>query len=38
MHSIPARRIERAAEIVPDLEAAVSSGIPNLIEIPISSA
>jgi benzoylformate decarboxylase len=35
---IPARRIGRAAEIAPALEAAISSGVPNLIEIPISPA
>ena len=33
---VPARRIDRAAEIAPALEAAISSGAPNLIEIPIS--
>jgi benzoylformate decarboxylase len=33
---LPARRIERAADIAPTLEAAISSGAPNLIEIPIS--
>jgi benzoylformate decarboxylase len=33
---LPAHRIERAAEIAPALEAAISSGAPNLIEIPIS--
>jgi benzoylformate decarboxylase len=35
---IPARRIDRAADIAPALEAAISSRVPNLIEIPISSA
>ena len=33
---LPAHRIDRAAEIAPALEAAISSGAPNLIEIPIS--
>jgi benzoylformate decarboxylase len=33
---LPANRIDRAAEIAPALEAAISSGAPNLIEIPIS--
>ena len=33
---LPANRIDRAAEIGPALEAAISSGAPNLIEIPIS--
>jgi benzoylformate decarboxylase len=33
---LPARRIDRAAEIAPSLEAAILSGAPNLIEIPIS--
>jgi benzoylformate decarboxylase len=35
---VPARRIDRAADIAPTLEAAISSRVPNLIEIPISSA
>jgi benzoylformate decarboxylase len=35
---VPAQRIDRAAEIAPALEAAISSGVPNLIEIPISPA
>jgi benzoylformate decarboxylase len=34
---LSARRVDRAADIAPALEAAISSGIPNLIEIPISS-
>jgi benzoylformate decarboxylase len=33
---LPAHRIDRAVEIAPALEAAISSGAPNLIEIPIS--
>jgi benzoylformate decarboxylase len=33
---LPARRIDRAAEIAPALEAVILSGAPNLIEIPIS--
>ena len=33
---VPAQRIDRAAEIAPTLEAAIASGVPNLIEIPIS--
>jgi benzoylformate decarboxylase len=32
---LPARRIDRAVDIAPSLEAAISSGVPNLIEIPI---
>jgi benzoylformate decarboxylase len=35
---LPAHRIDRAADIAPALEAAISSGVPNLIEIPVSSA
>jgi benzoylformate decarboxylase len=31
---LPARRIDRAIDIAPALEAAISSGVPNLIEIP----
>jgi benzoylformate decarboxylase len=33
---LPAHRIDRAAEIAPALEAAILSGAPNVIEIPIS--
>ena len=33
---VQAQRIDRAAEIAPTLEAAIASGVPNLIEIPIS--
>lgn len=32
---LPARRIDRAVDLAPSLEAAISSGVPNLIEIPI---
>ena len=35
---VPAQRIDRAAEIAPTLEAAIASGVPNLIEIPISTS
>jgi benzoylformate decarboxylase len=35
---LSARRIDRAADIAPALEAAISSGVPNLMEIPISPA
>jgi benzoylformate decarboxylase len=35
---LPAHRIDRAAEIAPTLNAAIASGVPNLIEIPISPA
>jgi benzoylformate decarboxylase len=35
---LPARRVDGPADIAPALEAAVSSGVPNLIEIPISTA
>ena len=38
LYGLPAHRIDRAAEIAPALEAAISSGAPNLIEIPISSS
>jgi len=34
---VPARRIERAADIAPAIEAAIRSGVANLIEIPISA-
>src|SRR5262249_42790200 len=33
---VPAQTIDRAADIAPTLEAAISSGAPNLIEIPIN--
>jgi benzoylformate decarboxylase len=33
---LPARRLDRAADIAPALEAAIASCVPNLIEIPIS--
>jgi benzoylformate decarboxylase len=33
---LPASRIDRAADIAPALETAISSGIANLIEIPVS--
>jgi benzoylformate decarboxylase len=35
---LPARRVERAADIAPAIEAGISSGVPNLIEIPITPA
>lgn len=35
---LSARRVDRAADIAPAVEAAISSGVPNLIEIPISPA
>ena len=35
---LPSHRIDRAAEIAPTLHAAIASGVPNLIEIPISPA
>jgi len=35
---VPGRRIDRAADIAPALEAGISSRIPNLIEIPVSPA
>jgi benzoylformate decarboxylase len=35
---LPAQRVDRAADIAPALETAISSGVPNLIEIPISPA
>ena len=34
---LSARRVDRAADIAPVLKAAITSGIPNLIDIPISS-
>lgn len=33
---VPARRIERPADIAPAIEAAIRSGVTNLVEIPIS--
>lgn len=33
---VPARRVERAADIAPAIEAGIASGAPNLIEVPIS--
>jgi benzoylformate decarboxylase len=35
---VPAQRLDRAADIAPALEAAILSGVPNLIEIPVSPA
>jgi len=35
---LPAYRVDRAADIAPALEAAISSRVPNLIEIPVSPA
>ena len=35
---LPAHRVDRAADIAPALEAAISSRVPNLIEIPVSPA
>jgi benzoylformate decarboxylase len=35
---LPSRRIDRAADIAPALEAAIASGVPNLLEIPVSPA
>jgi thiamine pyrophosphate-dependent acetolactate synthase large subunit-like protein len=35
--SVPARRIEKASEIAPAIEAAIASGKPNLLEIIIST-
>src|SRR6516162_10170922 len=35
---LPAHRVDRAADIAPALEAAISSGVPNLIEIPVRPA
>lgn len=34
---VPARSIEKAADIAPAIEAAIQSGVTNLIEIPISA-
>ncbi len=36
MMGVSARRVERAADIAPAIEAGIASGIPNLIEVPIS--
>ena len=33
---VPARRIEKAADIAPAIEAGIASGVPNLIEVMIS--
>jgi benzoylformate decarboxylase len=35
---VPARRVERAADIAPAIEAGIASGVPNLIEIPIAAS
>jgi benzoylformate decarboxylase len=35
---VPARRVERAPDIAPAIEAGIASGAPNLIEIPISAS
>jgi benzoylformate decarboxylase len=35
---VPARRVERAADIAPAIEAGIASGVPNLIEIPIATS
>ena len=35
---VPAQSIGRATDIAPALEAAIASGAPNLIEIPVSPA
>ena len=34
---VPARRVERAADIAPAIEAGIASGVPNLLEIPVSA-
>jgi len=34
---VPARRVGRAAEIAGAVEAGIASGVPNLIEIPITA-
>jgi hypothetical protein len=33
-----AQRVDRAGDIAPAIEASIASGVPNLIEIPISAA
>lgn len=35
---VPARRVERAADIAPAIEAGIASGAVNLVEIGISAA
>jgi benzoylformate decarboxylase len=35
---VPARRVERAADIAPSIEAAISSGTTNLVEVLISAS
>jgi len=35
---LPAHRVDRAADIAPALEGAISSSVPNTIEIPVSPA
>ncbi len=35
---LPARRVERAADIAGAVEAGIASGLPNLIDVPISAA
>jgi benzoylformate decarboxylase len=34
---VPARRVERAADIAPAIEAGIASGAPNLVEIPVGA-
>jgi benzoylformate decarboxylase len=34
---VPAKRVERAVDIAGAVEAGIASGMPNLIEIPIST-
>ena len=34
---VPARRVERATDIAPAIEAGIASGVPNLLEIPVSA-
>jgi benzoylformate decarboxylase len=35
---VPARRVDRAADIAPSIEAAISSGTTNLVEVLISAS
>ena len=35
---VPARRIEKAADVAPAIEAGIASGRPNLVEVIISAA
>jgi benzoylformate decarboxylase len=35
---VPAHHVDRANDIAPAIEAGIASGMPNLIEIPVSAS